>query len=115
MRVSGQPMRALLPHDLIDDCLQMIRPLVRGSGQPLFDHNDHAAKVRRVDSTATTTGVILATCQPAYHRSARSVRPRPQWRIGIATICCAPPWAHGTEARDAGTQIGAELVTATPS
>jgi hypothetical protein len=115
MRVCGQPIRALLPHDLIDEYLLMIRPLVRGSGRRLFDHDDHAAKLRRVDSTSTTIGVILATYQPAYHRSARSVRPRLQWRIGIATICGAPPWARGTEARDGGTQIGAVLVTATPS
>jgi hypothetical protein len=43
----------------------MIHPLVLGSGQRLFDHDDHVAKLRLVGSTPTTTGVILATYQPA--------------------------------------------------
>ena len=39
--------------------------VVLGSGQRLFDHGGHIAKLRLVGSTATTTGVILATYQPA--------------------------------------------------
>ncbi len=61
---SGQLIRALLPHGLIDEYLLLIHPLVLGSGQRLFDHDDHVAKLRLVGSTATTTGVILATYQP---------------------------------------------------
>ena len=61
---SGQLIRSLLPHGLIDEYLLMIHPLVLGSGQRLFDHRDHHAKLRLLSSTPTTTGVILATYQP---------------------------------------------------
>ena len=61
---SGQLIRSLLPHGLIDEYLLMIHPLVLGSGQRLFDHRDHHAKLRLLSSTPTTTGVTLATYQP---------------------------------------------------
>jgi dihydrofolate reductase len=62
---SGQLIRSLLPHGLIDEYLLMIHPLVLGSGQALFDHDDHLVKLRLLSSTSTTTGVIIATYQPA--------------------------------------------------
>lgn len=61
---SGQLIRSLLPHWLIDEYLLMIHPLVLGSGQRLFDRDNHVAKLRLVASIPTTTGVILATYQP---------------------------------------------------
>ena len=61
---SGQLIRSLLPHGLIDEYLLMIYPLVLGSGQRLFEHDDHVAKLRLVGSIPTTTGVIIATYQP---------------------------------------------------
>jgi hypothetical protein len=42
----------------------MIHPLVLGSGQRLFEHDNHFAKLHLVGSRPTTTGVILATYQP---------------------------------------------------
>lgn len=62
---SGQLIRSLLPHELIDEYLLMIHPLVLGSGQRLFDNDNQVAKLRLTDSIPTTTGVILATYQPA--------------------------------------------------
>jgi dihydrofolate reductase len=62
---SGRLIRSLLPLGLIDQYLLMIHPLVLGSGQRLFDHDDHLVKLRLVDSTVTSTGVILATYEPA--------------------------------------------------
>jgi dihydrofolate reductase len=53
------------PRRLIDEYLLMIHPLVLGSGQRLFDHHDDVAKLQLVASVATTTGVIIATYQPA--------------------------------------------------
>jgi dihydrofolate reductase len=61
--VRADPLAAA--HGVIDEQLLMIHPLVLGSGQRLFDHDDHVAKLRLVGSTPTTTGVILATYQPA--------------------------------------------------
>lgn len=61
---SGQLIRSLIPHELIDEYLLMIHPLVLGSGQRLFEHDGHTAKLRLTGSTATTTGVILATYEP---------------------------------------------------
>jgi dihydrofolate reductase len=61
---SGQLIRSLLPHDLIDEYLLFIHPLVLGSGQRLFEHENHPVKLRLVESTASTTGVIIATYHP---------------------------------------------------
>jgi dihydrofolate reductase len=62
---SGQLIRSLLPHGLIDEYLLMIHPLVLGSGKRLFEHHDHVARLKLIGSTATSTGVILATYQSA--------------------------------------------------
>ncbi|MHB8313623.1 MAG: dihydrofolate reductase family protein [Candidatus Dormibacteria bacterium] len=62
---SGQLIRSLLPHGLIDEYLLFVYPLVLGTGQRLFEPDHHVVKLRLVDSIATTTGVILATYQPA--------------------------------------------------
>ena len=62
---SGELIRSLLPHGHIDEYLLMIYPLVLGSGQRLFEPDDHVTKLRLVDCTATTKGVILATYHPA--------------------------------------------------
>ncbi len=61
---SGQLIRSLLPHGLIDEYLLLIYPLVLGSGQRLFDRDNHSVHLRLVKSIATTTGVIIATYQP---------------------------------------------------
>jgi dihydrofolate reductase len=61
---SGKLIRSLIPHGLIDEYLLMIHPLVLGSGKRLFEHHGHVARLKLIGSTATTTGVILATYQP---------------------------------------------------
>ena len=61
---SGQLIRSLLPHGLIDEYLLLIYPLILGSGHRLFDHENHQVQLRLVESVATTTGVIIATYQP---------------------------------------------------
>ena len=62
---SGQLIRSLLPHELIDEYLLLIYPLVLGSGQRLFEPDDHVTNLRLVDSTTTTKGVLIATYEPA--------------------------------------------------
>lgn len=61
---SGQLIRSLLPHGLIDEYLLFIHPLVLGTGQRMFDHENHRAELQLVKSVTTTTGVIIATYQP---------------------------------------------------
>lgn len=62
---SGQLIRSLLPHRLIDEYLLMIHPLVLGSGQRLFEDDGRQAKLRLLASTATASGVLLLTYEPA--------------------------------------------------
>ncbi|MDN5853274.1 MAG: dihydrofolate reductase family protein, partial [Actinomycetia bacterium] len=61
---SGQLIRTLLPHGLVDELFLMIHPVVLGSGRRLFAPADERIPLRLVDSTATSTGVILATYRP---------------------------------------------------
>ena len=62
---SGELVRSLMRHDLVDEYLLSIHPLVLGSGRRLFGDDASMAALRLVDSTTTTTGVIIATYQPA--------------------------------------------------
>ena len=62
---SGQLIRSLLPSGLIDEYLLLIYPILLGSGQRLFEHDNPLTELRLVDSTVTNKGVIIATYQPA--------------------------------------------------
>jgi len=62
---SGELIRSLRDRDLIDEYLLLIHPLVLGSGRRLFPDGGPAATLRLVDAKPTTTGVIIATYQPA--------------------------------------------------
>lgn len=63
---SGQLIRFLLPHGLVDESLLMIHPLVLGSGYRLFGPDDEVHRLQLVDCTPTVTGVLMATYQPAH-------------------------------------------------
>lgn len=58
---SGQLVRSLLPHGLVDELFLLIHPVVLGSGQRLFGPADDRLPLRLVDSATTGTGVIMAT------------------------------------------------------
>ena len=62
---SGDLIQSLMPAGLIDEYLLMIHPLVLGSGQQLFPEGGGAQALRLVDSKTATTGVLIATYQPA--------------------------------------------------
>jgi dihydrofolate reductase len=62
---SGELVQSLMRRDLVDKYLLMIHPLVLGSGRRLFTEPGTFAALRLVDSTVTTTGVVIATYQPA--------------------------------------------------
>jgi dihydrofolate reductase len=61
---SGQLVRSLLPHGLIDELLLLIHPLVLGSGHRLFGPEDQTHALRLVSASPTKGGVLLATYQP---------------------------------------------------
>jgi dihydrofolate reductase len=62
---SGELVRSLLPHNLIDTYILLIHPLVLGSGLRLFPEDGTLARLRLVNSVPTTTGVIIATYELA--------------------------------------------------
>jgi dihydrofolate reductase len=61
---SGVLIRSLMAADLIDEYLLMIAPLVLGAGRRLFAGGTHAS-LRLVESSTTSTGVLVATYEPA--------------------------------------------------
>jgi dihydrofolate reductase len=61
---SGELLRSLIRAGLIDSYTLLIHPLVLGQGQRLFDV-DSVSELRLVKSVPTTTGVIIATYEPA--------------------------------------------------
>ena len=62
---SGELVQALLPHGLIDAFLLTIHPLVLGSGRRLFGDDGALAKFKLVESTPTTTGVLITRYEAA--------------------------------------------------
>ena len=63
---SGELVRSLMQHDLIDAFILLIHPLVLGSGRRMFSENgSHLSKFRLARSVPTTTGVIIATYELA--------------------------------------------------
>jgi dihydrofolate reductase len=62
---SGGLIQSLMQHNLVDEFVLLIHPLVLGSGRQLFRDGVPATPLRLVDSVMTTTGVIIATYQPA--------------------------------------------------
>jgi dihydrofolate reductase len=58
---SGELIRSLIPHDLIDEWVLMIHPLVLGAGRRLFGDTLGLGELRLLDSVTTTTGVVCTT------------------------------------------------------
>jgi dihydrofolate reductase len=62
---SGVLVQSLMRGDLVDEYVLQLHPLVLGSGRRLFPDAGPPATFRLVDSVTTTSGVIIATYQPA--------------------------------------------------
>jgi dihydrofolate reductase len=62
---SGELVRSLMGRDLIDEYKLLIHPLILGSGRRLFADGGSFAKLRLTEAITTTTGVMIATYQPA--------------------------------------------------
>ena len=61
---SGELVRALAAHGLVDEYLLLVHPLVLGSGRRLFPDRGPRQDLRLVDSVTTSTGVTVATLAP---------------------------------------------------
>ena len=57
---SGALLQLLMRHDLVDEFLLTIHPLVLGAGRRLFPANGPRMPLRLVETKPTTTGVIIA-------------------------------------------------------
>lgn len=61
---SGVLVQTLIENELIDEYHVFIHPLVLGTGKRLFRGTSRPVRLRLVDCTPTTTGVLLCTYQP---------------------------------------------------
>ena len=61
---SGELIRSLLPHHLIDEYRLLIHPLVLGEGLRMFSDSASYLKLRLKTTKVSTTGVIIATYIP---------------------------------------------------
>jgi dihydrofolate reductase len=62
---SGNLIQTLLKHDLIDEFRLWIFPVTIGKGKRLFSEGTQPAHLKLIDSKTSTTGVIIATYEPA--------------------------------------------------
>jgi dihydrofolate reductase len=58
---SAELVQSLRRRDLVDEYVLLIHPLVLGTGRRLFPDGGGLATLRLTGSTATTTGVLIAT------------------------------------------------------
>jgi dihydrofolate reductase len=61
---SGNLVKSLMEHDLVDEYSLAIYPIVLGSGKRLFVDGGRPKPLRLVDSKPTTTGGVFLTYQP---------------------------------------------------
>jgi len=62
---SGNLIQTLLRHDLVDQYRLWVFPLVIGSGKRLFSDGTIPSGLKLVDSSVSTTGVVIGTYEPA--------------------------------------------------
>lgn len=61
---SGNLVRTLMEHDLVDVYALAVYPIVLGSGKRFFPDADATRRLRLVDSKPTSTGGVLLTYVP---------------------------------------------------
>jgi dihydrofolate reductase len=61
---SGELVRTLWEHDLVDELQLMIDPIVLGSGKRLFPQEGPMRRLRLVNSSTTGTGMLITTYVP---------------------------------------------------
>jgi len=66
---SGQLVRTLMQHDLVDEYRFMVHPVVLGSGARLFDKDMNKTALQLVDRVTYDTGVVILTYRPAHRKA----------------------------------------------
>lgn len=61
---SGDLIQTLIRHDLVDEYRLWVFPVLVGSGKRLFADGTVPSGLKLVDSTVSTTGVVIGTYQP---------------------------------------------------
>jgi dihydrofolate reductase len=61
---SGELVKSLIEHDLVDEYRIMIHPLILGSGRRLFPDGIMRVPLRLVESETSSTGVLILTYRP---------------------------------------------------
>jgi dihydrofolate reductase len=61
---SGELVRTLIEHDLVDALQLLIHPLILGKGKRLFPDGTAPAKLRLASSKPTSKGVLILTYEP---------------------------------------------------
>lgn len=62
---SGVLLQSLMRHNLVDQYMLLIHPLVLGTGRRLFAEGSPKTTLQLVDTKATTSGVVIATYSAA--------------------------------------------------
>jgi len=62
---SAELVQSLIRGRLVDQYVLLIHPLILGSGRRLFAGTGSRAALRLIDTKTTSTGVVIATYQPA--------------------------------------------------
>jgi dihydrofolate reductase len=57
--------RLCIEHDLVDEYLLMIEPVLLGGGKRIFPDDGTARPLQLVSSTVASTGVLICTYRPA--------------------------------------------------
>ncbi len=67
IQIPGSPrlVRSLLRDGMLDELSLMVHPIVLGSGMRLFDEMTQQVRLKLVDSTTLSTGVVSVTYEPA--------------------------------------------------
>lgn len=65
--IAGSPTlaRSLLKHDLLDELILMVHPVIVGHGKRLFMDGSDLKRLKLVHSQITSTGVAILTYHPA--------------------------------------------------
>ncbi len=61
---SGELVQTLIRHDLVDEYRLMVHPIVMGAGKRLFRDEAATARLRLVESTPSSTGVLITRYVP---------------------------------------------------